>query len=95
MNLMSAPYRRTYQHTKSKGHESNVNCGYCGRIVPKWKTIPIYRGFRITDPVLRKQIDTRFVSGFSRKLYVCPSCARYRGIVKVGRSRKSRPGSNA
>jgi len=87
---MGAPYRRTYQHTKSKGHEANVSCGYCGRQVPRWKTIPVYKSFRITDPVLRKQIDPRFVSGFERKLYVCPSCARYRGVVRIGHSRKTR-----
>lgn len=87
---MSAPYRRGYTHTKSKGHESAVNCGYCGKVVPRWKTIPVYKGFRISDPVLRKQIDPRYVSGFQRKLYICPSCARYRGVVKVGHSRKSR-----
>ena len=88
---MSAPYRRGYTHTKSKGHEHTVNCGYCGKIVPKWKCIPIFKGFRINDPVLRKQIDPRYASGFQRKMYVCPSCARYRGVVRVGHSRKSRP----
>ncbi|MBI4018447.1 MAG: hypothetical protein HY368_02460 [Candidatus Aenigmarchaeota archaeon] len=85
---MPAPYRRGYHHTKSKGHESTVNCGYCGRSVPRWKTISVFKKFRITDPTLRKQIDPRFVSGFGRKLYACPSCARFRGIVKVGRSRR-------
>ncbi|MCX6815827.1 MAG: hypothetical protein NT120_03175 [Candidatus Aenigmarchaeota archaeon] len=87
---MGAPYRRTYQHTKSKGHESTVNCGFCGRIVPRWKTFVQYKKFRITDPVIRKQVDPRFTSSFERKIYVCPSCARFRGIVEVGRSRKSR-----
>ena len=43
---------------------------------------------------LRKQIDPRFVSSVQSKMYVCPSCARYRGIVQAGRSRKSRPGQN-
>lgn len=89
---MSAPYRRGYTHTKSKGKESTVTCTYCGRSVPRWKTFVQYRGFRISDPGLRKQIDPRFVSGFQSKMYVCPSCARFRGIVKVGRSRKSRRG---
>jgi small subunit ribosomal protein S26e len=87
---MGSPYKRGYHHTKSKGHESVVNCGYCGRNVPRWKTFTNYRSFRINDPVLRKQIDPRFISTFSRKIYACPSCARFRGIVKIGRSRKSR-----
>lgn len=89
---MPAPYTRGYSHTGGKGHESNVVCGYCGRTVPRWKTFTSFRGFRITDPVLRKQIDPRMTSTFSRKIYACPSCARYRGIIKIGRSRKSRPG---
>ncbi len=88
---MPAPYKRGYKHTKSKGHESLVICGYCGRKVPRWKSFVSYSGgFRITDPVLRKQIDRRQVSTFSRKTYACPSCARHRGIVRKGRSRKSR-----
>lgn len=91
---MSAPYRRGYRHTKSKGHETTVSCGYCGRSVPRWKTFAVYKGFRITDPALRKQLDTRFTSMFNRKLYACPSCARFRGIVKVGRSRKTRRGES-
>ncbi len=88
---MSAPYRRTYKHTRSKGHESTVNCGFCGRIVPRWKTFVVFRGFRL-DPSLRKQVDMRYTSSFSRKMYACPSCARFRGIVQAGRSRKSRRG---
>ena len=87
---ISAPYKRGYTHTKSKGHESNVECGFCGRTVPRWKTFVTYKGFRITDPVLRQQIDRRAMSMFERKMYACPSCARHRGIVKVGRSRTSR-----
>lgn len=89
---MSAPYRRGYRHTKSKGHESVVSCSYCSRSVPRWKTFVTYKGFRITDPVLRKQLDTRYTSTFSRKFYACPSCARFRGIVRIGRSRKTRRG---
>jgi ribosomal protein S26 len=89
---MPAPYSRGYSHSKGRGHESTVNCGFCGKSVPRWKTFPVYRGFRISDPVLRKEIDRRRVSTFERKMYACPSCARFRGIVKVGRSRKTRTG---
>ncbi|MDI6721104.1 MAG: hypothetical protein QMD85_01845 [Candidatus Aenigmarchaeota archaeon] len=87
---MPAPYTRGYHHTKSKGHESTVNCGYCGKIVPRWKTIPSQRGFSITDPVLRKQLDRRLISTYSNKIYVCPSCARFRGIVRLSKSRQSK-----
>ncbi|MBI4896341.1 MAG: hypothetical protein HY832_02225 [Candidatus Aenigmarchaeota archaeon] len=87
---MGAPYERGYKHTKSKGKETNVDCGYCGRTVPRWKTFSTFKRFRISDPTLRKQIDTRFISSFERKIYACPACARHRGIVQIGRSRKSR-----
>lgn len=87
---MPAPYRRGYHHTKSKGHESTVTCGFCGKNVPRWKTIAVTKSFRINDPVLRKQIDPRFVSTFGRKMYACPSCARFRGIVRIGHSRGTR-----
>lgn len=87
---MSAPYSRKYKHTGGKGKESSVTCGYCGRSVPRWKTFTTFRGFRITDPVIRKSIDKRQMSFFQTKMYACPSCARHRGIIKIGRSRKSR-----
>jgi ribosomal protein S26 len=89
---MSAPYRRGYHHTKSKGHESNVTCGFCGRTVPRWKTFPTYKGFRISDPVLRRQLDPRQMSMFQRKIYACPSCARFRGIVQLRKSRRHQNG---
>ncbi|MFC2143234.1 hypothetical protein ACFLQN_02440 [Candidatus Aenigmatarchaeota archaeon] len=87
---MSAPYKRKYRHTGKKGRESSVTCGYCGKTLPRWKSFTTYKGFRITDPTLKKQIDKRFTSMFQRKMYACPSCARHRGIVQPGRSRKSR-----
>ena len=90
MGNIPAPYRRIYDHSRSTGKESTVNCGFCGKIVPRWKTFVHYRGFRISDPVLRKQIDPNRISTYQTKMYVCPSCARYRGIIKIGRSRKSR-----
>jgi len=88
--FITAPYKRGYKHTKSKGHESTVKCDYCGKVVPRWKTFTIMRGFNINDPVLRKQIDRKDMSMFQRKIYLCPSCARFRGIIKPGRSRKTR-----
>jgi ribosomal protein S26 len=87
---MSAPYKRGYHHTKSKGHESVVSCSFCGKSVPRWKTFAVYKGFGINDPVLKKTLDRRQISMFQRKMYACPSCARYRGIVQPGRSRSSR-----
>lgn len=88
-----APYRRVYKHSKSRGSERYVECGYCSKKVPRYKALVKFIGFRITDPILRKEIKTPV--GSAKKIYVCPSCARFRGIVQPGKSRKSRRvGSN-
>lgn len=90
MGKGSAPYSRKWKHTGGRGHESMVDCGYCGRQVPRHKTFPKYIGFRITDPALRRELRRSQVRTFAQKIYICPSCARFHHIVKVGRSRKSR-----
>jgi len=72
--ISEAPYTRKYAHTASRGHETLVTCGYCGRQVPRYKTFVKYKGFRITDPVIKQ------------KMYVCPSCARYHKVVQRGKS---------
>jgi small subunit ribosomal protein S26e len=86
MPIGQAPYTRHYQHTKSRGHETNVTCGYCGRLVPRYKTFIKYRGFRITDPSILQQVDSRYIHMSKQKMYVCPSCARYHKIVQRGKS---------
>ncbi len=86
---MTAPYRRRYDHTKSRGNESSVSCEFCGKLVPRFKAFEISRKFGLPRDLM-KSMDPRFVSTFHRKAYVCPSCARFRGIVKVGKYRKSR-----
>ncbi|MBI4020346.1 MAG: hypothetical protein HY367_03355 [Candidatus Aenigmarchaeota archaeon] len=78
-------YKRGWHHTKSRGRETSVNCGFCGRSVPRYKTFPAMRGFRITDPVLRKELGERGRFGLSlthEKMYACPACARHRNIVR-------------
>ena len=86
-----APYRRIYKHTGGRGSERYVTCAYCGKKVPRYKAIVKFTGFRITDPALKKTIKTPV--GSRKKIYICPSCARFRGIVVPGKSRKSRRGS--
>jgi len=86
--ISTAPYKRTYKHTKTRGSEGTVRCGKCGRLVPKWKTFVTYQGFRITDPTLRKQIDKRMLHVFSRKIRVCPKCARFYHIIDKSKSVK-------
>ncbi|MCD6215695.1 MAG: hypothetical protein J7J92_01315 [Candidatus Aenigmarchaeota archaeon] len=87
---MGAPYKRTYKHTRRRGSESTVVCTFCGKRVPRFKAFALERGFRISDPIIKRNVDMKHVSTFSQKVYACPSCARHRGIIKIGRSRKSR-----
>lgn len=86
MPISTAPYTRKYWHTKSRGSETTVNCEFCKREVPKYKTFTIFRGFRISDPVILQQVDRRMIHLLNRKVRVCPSCARYRGISQPGKS---------
>ena len=90
ISVMSAPYTRGYTHSRERGQEKKINCGYCGRLVPRWKTFPVEKSFRISDPFIMKNIDMRRVSTWGRKIYACPGCARFRGIVQIGRSRVTR-----
>ena len=73
-------YKRGWSHTKGRGRESMVTCGFCGRQVPKYKCIPVFKGFRINDPLVRKEIETH--SFMQNKVYACPACARHRRITK-------------
>ena len=78
-------YKRGWSHTKSRGKEGTVSCGFCGRKVPKYKTFPTFKGFTLNDPVIRQELGTRGKRGMnlmSAKVYACPACARHRNIVK-------------
>jgi len=80
------PYTRKYAHTKSRGKETTVTCGSCGRQVPRYKTFTVRRGFRITDPAILQQVDRRFIHTMSQVIRMCPACARFRGVVQPGKS---------
>ncbi len=86
MPVSKAPYKRTYAHTKSRGRESVITCGLCGRKVPRYKTFVVTKRFRITDPLIRQQVDKRFIHLLSQKIRVCPKCARFLGIAQPGKS---------
>jgi small subunit ribosomal protein S26e len=86
MPISTAPYRRRYEHTSTRGSEGTVTCNFCKRRVPRWKAFVKYRGFRINDPTLMRQIPRYQIHTFSQKIYVCPSCARIRKIVQPGKS---------
>lgn len=86
MPISTAPYTRKYAHTKSRGREGTVTCGVCGRQVPRYKTFTQTKGFRITDPLILQQVDRKFIHLMTRKVRLCPSCARYQGISQPGKS---------
>lgn len=78
-------YKRGWKHAKGRGRETTVTCGYCGRIVPKYKTFSVVKGIRIGDPALRREIGFQGRYGLSlmqSKIYACPACARHRNIVR-------------
>ncbi|MCK4714180.1 MAG: hypothetical protein KAT35_01280 [Candidatus Aenigmarchaeota archaeon] len=80
-------YKRGWKHGQGRGRETLVNCTYCGRRVPKYKTFSEVRGFRITDPLLKEELggqkgSRRPISLMSTKMYACPACARHRHIVR-------------
>jgi len=86
MPISTAPYKRTYAHTKKRGSETMVSCDVCGREVPRYKTFTKMTGFRINDPIILRQVDRRMIHLMSNKIRVCPACARHRGIVQLGKS---------
>jgi small subunit ribosomal protein S26e len=69
-----------------RGKEGLVRCEYCGRSLPRWKAFVKYKGFRLSDPALRREVKSYNVHMFNRKIYVCPSCARTRNIVQPGKT---------
>lgn len=77
-------YKRGWHHTKTRGSENMVSCGFCGRRVPRYKTFTVVKGLRINDPLLRNQMGygRRGLSLLQNKIHACPACARHRGIVR-------------
>ena len=90
MPISKAPYKREYKHTSSRGNEVKITCDQCGRMVPRWKTFTVRRGFRITDQAVLQQVDRRMLSLLSRIERVCPKCARFSHIVKPGKSERKK-----
>ncbi len=86
MPISTAPYTRKYWHTKSRGKEATVSCDFCHREVPRYKTFSVVRGLRINDPVIMQQVDRRMIHLLNRTMRACPSCARFRGFVKPGKT---------
>ncbi|MBL7206744.1 MAG: hypothetical protein ISS36_04060 [Candidatus Aenigmarchaeota archaeon] len=77
-------YKRGWHHTKTRGKETSINCGFCGKRVSKYKCFSVVKGMRISDPMLRKELGQQ-ISLFQNKMYACPACARHRNIVRKKR----------
>lgn len=102
MPISTAPYKRSYKHSKGRGRERLVKCDACGRQVPRYKTFTVQKGMSIRDPMIRQQVDRRFIHMLRRTMRLCPACARFRKVAKPGKSvRKKhlrkvvRPGSRS
>ncbi len=80
MPVSKAPYRRGYRHTKSRGSDPAVWCEMCGRRVPRFKSFSKTQSFYIADPVVRGVVDQHSFN--VRKVYYCPKCAKFLGIVE-------------
>lgn len=90
MPISTAPYKREYRHTRSRGSETLVKCDACGRQVPRYKTFVKVQGMAIRDPAILRQTDRRLIHMMSRKVRFCPACARFRGVVKPGKSKRKK-----
>jgi small subunit ribosomal protein S26e len=84
--ISTAPYTRAYAHTKGRGKEGLVRCEFCGRSLPRWKAFTKFKRPFGLDPSLRREIKSYNVHMISRKIYVCPSCARFRRIIQPGKT---------
>ncbi len=80
-------YKRGWSHTKTRGKEGSVTCGFCGKRVPRYKAFPTFKGFSLSDPVIKAELGTkgRRLNLSSQKVYACPACARHRNIVRKKR----------
>ena len=59
--------------------KSFVNCYYCGKRVPRHKAIPLYVNPRLV-PEVKESEKPLIVQTGPEKIYVCLSCARFRGL---------------
>lgn len=73
-------YKRGY-HSTGRGHQSTVTCGFCGKKVPRYKCFIVFRGFNMESMIV-KEIGSKNIISTRTKVYVCPACARGRGIVQ-------------
>ena len=78
-------YKRGWHHSKGRGNESMVTCSFCGRRVPRYKTFGVVKGFRIGDPMLKREMGfmgRNAPTFMQNKARACPACARHRNIVR-------------
>jgi len=66
---------------KYKGYQY-VACYYCGRQTRLDKAIVLYVSPKLVSPDIPESQKPLTVQTAPRKIHVCPSCARFRGITK-------------
>lgn len=78
-------YKRGWNHSKGRGNESTVTCSFCGKIIPKYKTFGVVKGFGINDPAIKRELGyggRGAMMFMQNKARACPACARHRNIVR-------------
>lgn len=64
-----------------RGHDQNVKCVFCGRNVPKHKSVQVNSGGRLSRDIYEV---AEVVSMGGVKSNACISCAKHRHLVKDG-----------
>ncbi len=61
------------------GTSTTIECTFCGRKTPKFKALPVQKGFSIGKI---PGIDRHQFHASRVKSYACISCAKHRHIIK-------------
>ena len=64
---------------KNKETRQLVTCYYCGKRVPRSKAVPLYVRPNLMPDVKENEKPLMILTS-REKIYVCLSCARFRGI---------------
>ncbi|MFX1520321.1 MAG: 30S ribosomal protein S26e [Promethearchaeota archaeon] len=76
-----------------KGRGGQVQCSFCGKLVPRDKAKKVTRYVTLVDPRIAKELRQQgaFIPRRRVTKTACVSCAVHRGLVKV-RSKDERRG---
>ena len=71
---------------RDKGYQY-VSCYYCGKLTRYDKAITLYVSPKLVSPDIPDNQKPLAVLVAPKKIYVCPSCARFRGLSRKVTSR--------